>query len=306
MPAVVTIGNFDGLHAGHRRIMKRVAEIARENGWIPTVLTFDPHPTRVVAPSRSPKLMTTMQQRAELMRAAGIERVVVKPFTAELSKLTPVEFVQKILIQELDARAVLVGDNFRFGAGQAGNVALLRTLGEQLGFVTEIIHEVKRHGRTVSSSAIRHILEDGDVALANRLLEHVYAIEGEVVSGRGVGSKQTVPTLNLDTNAELIPATGVYITATTDLDTPGRRWNSITNIGFRPTFEDGKGLSIETFLLSPLTGEAPRRIRLQFLRRVREERKFENPEALKAQILKDVSRAQAYFRRLRRWSPHTE
>ena len=214
--------------------------------------------------------------------------------------------MKKILIEELDARSVLVGDNFRFGAGQAGDVALLRTLGEQMGFRTEIIHEVKRHGRTVSSSAIRHILEDGDVALANRLLEHAYSIEGEVVQGRGVGSKQTVPTLNLQTTAELIPATGVYITATTDIEAPGRSWNSITNIGFRPTFDDGQGLSIETFLLTPLTGDPPRRIRLQFLRRVREERKFESPEVLKAQILKDVSRAQAYFRRLRRWSGQQE
>ena len=247
-----------------------------------------------------------MEQRAKLMYAEGIESVVVMPFTPELAQLTPEQFAQRVLHDQLDARAVLVGDNFRFGAGQAGNVDTLRQLGEKLGFTTEIIHEVKRHGRTVSSSAIRRILECGEISIANRLLEHAYLIEGEVIPGRGVGSKQTVPTLNLKTSAELIPAGGVYITRTTDLDSPDHTWDSITNIGYRPTFDDGGGLSIETFLLSAFTGETPHRIRLQFLRRVREERKFESPEALKAQIFKDVSRAQAYFRRLRRWSQRQE
>jgi len=304
MPSAITIGNFDGLHAGHRRIMSRVVEIAREHGWTPTVLTFDPHPARVVAPSRSPKLMTTMDQRSALMHQTGIEQVVVMPFTKELAKLTPEEFARQVLRDKLDARAVLVGDNFRFGAGQAGDIRTLAELGKRLGFTTEIIHEVKRHGRTVSSSSIRRILESGDVGLASRLLERPYAIEGDIVSGRGVGSKQTVPTLNLRTSAELLPARGVYITRATDLDQPARQWDSVTNIGYRPTFDDSPDLSIETYLLSPFDGEHPSRIRLEFLRRVREERKFESPEALKAQIFKDVSRAQAYFRRMRRWTAH--
>lgn len=304
-PTALTIGNFDGLHAGHLRIMARVAEIAREHGWTPAVLTFDPHPTRVVAPAKSPKLITTMAEREKLIRACGIERVMVLPFTAELARLTPAEFARQVLRDKLDARAVLVGANFRFGAGQAGDVATLRALGEELGFFTEVIHDVERRGRVVSSTSIRRAVEQGQVVLAGRLLDRPFAIEGDVVSGRGVGSKQTVPTLNLSTEAELLPAPGVYITRTTECGDMRRVWDSITNIGYRPTFEDGRGLTIETFLLSTFEGEKPKRIRLEVLRRLREERKFESPEALKTQIFKDVTRAQAYFRRLRRWTGET-
>jgi riboflavin kinase/FMN adenylyltransferase len=300
-PSAVTIGNFDGLHAGHRRIMQRVVEVGRANGWTPTVLTFDPHPTKVVAPSRAPKLMTTTVQRRELMNAAGIERVVVLPFTRELSKLTPAEFAGQILCRELNARAVLVGANFRFGAGQAGDTETLARLGEALGFTTEVVPAATRHGRIVSSSGIRKLIEQGNVSLAGRLLERYYALEGEVAAGRGVGSRQTVPTLNLDTRAELLPAVGVYITRVTDLEDPARAWESVTNVGFRPTFGASDRLSIETHLLSSIDGPAPPRIRVEFLRRVRQERTFENPDALKAQILRDVSRARSYFRRLRRW-----
>jgi riboflavin kinase / FMN adenylyltransferase len=299
-PSALTIGNFDGVHYGHRRILRRVVELARERGWKASVLTFNPHPTRVVAPERAPRLMTSPERRAELMREEGVEQVLLMPFTSELARLSPEQFVHDILVERLGARAVLVGDNFRFGHKHAGNVALLAELGKQLGFETEVVPAVKCRGRIVSSSGIRQLAEAGDVALAGRLLRRPYAIDGEVVSGRGVGSKQTVPTLNLGTKAELIPARGVYITCTYELD-GARRWSSITNIGYRPTFGASEELSIETFLLDPLEGEAPRRIRVEFLRRVRDERKFDSPEALRAQILKDVRAAQSYFRRMRAW-----
>lgn len=298
-PSALTIGNFDGLHAGHRHIMGRVVELGRENGWRPTVLTFDPHPTKVVAPSRAPKLLTTTGQRCELMRAAGIEQVLVLPFDEVFAKLTPAEFVRRIVSECLQARAVLVGDNFRFGCRQAGTVETLKELGPEYGFRTEILPGVCRHGRMVSSSGVRRLIQEGDVSLAARFLERPYSIEGEVVSGQGIGSKQTVPTLNLSTEAEVLPATGVYVTRTYDLASP-RHWNSITNVGYRPTF-GGDSLTIETFLLQPFDGDTPRRIRLEFRRRVRAERKFESPEALKAQIMKDVGRATAFFRRERRW-----
>ena len=299
-PSVITIGNFDGLHAGHRRIMRRVVEIARRNGWTPGVLTFDPHPTRVVAPSRSPRLLTTTEQRAELMRDDGIEAVIILPFTVELSRLTPEQFVREVLAERLKVRAVLVGDNFRFGANHAGDVGTLNSLALRYGYDTEIVKAVTRRRHMVSSTTLRGLIQSGDVAMAARLLERPYAIEGDIVRGHGIGSKQTVPTLNLATTAEILPPHGVYITRTYDLDSASRNWNSITNVGTRPTF-DGDSLTIETFLLEPLEGETPRRIRLEFLRRVRDERKFETPEALKAQILKDVGRANAFFRRWRRW-----
>lgn len=296
-PSALTIGNFDGVHVGHRRIIGRVVELARTEGWKPSAMTFDPHPTRVVAPSKSPLLLATTDQRAMLMRDAGIEQVLVLPFTAELARLTPEEFVSQILQRRLKARAVLVGDNFRFGANQSGDVRVLEDLGRTYGFVTEIVGAVKRHGSVVSSTGIRKLIQDGRVEMAWRFLDRPYSVEGEIVKGHGIGSKQTVPTLNLATSAELIPKRGVYVTRTYDLDAP-REWDSITNIGIRPTF-GGENLTIETFLLSPFEGDAPKRIRLEFLYRVRDERRFDTPEDLRAQILRDVGRAHTFLRRLR-------
>ena len=300
-PSALSVGNFDGVHFGHRRILRRVREIAAERGWKASVLTFDPHPTRVVAPARTPPLLTEPERRAALMREEGIEQVLILPFTPELAMLTPEEFVAQLLVKALGARAVLVGDNFRFGHRQAGNVAVLAELGRKYGFTAEIVPAVAWRGRVVSSSGIRELIRAGKVSLGTRLLQHAYGLEGEVVSGHGIGARQTVPTLNLATRAEVIPASGVYITRTRD-SADGREWNSITNIGYRPTFGASDRLTIETYLLDALSGDTPQRIRVEFFRRVREERKFDSPEALREQILKDVRTAQAYFRRAKAWT----
>ena len=297
-PSALSIGNFDGVHTGHRSILRRVKQIAADRGWKPSALMFDPHPARVVAPRRAPRLMTPPEQRASLMAPEGIEQALILPFTTDVARLTPEQFARQIVAGRLGARAVLVGDNFRFGHDHAGNVETLRELGSRLGFETEVVPAVTRRGRAVSSSTIRGLLESGRVSLAARWLERPYALEGEVVAGRGIGSRQTVPTLNLSTAAELIPKTGVYVTRTRDLDTQ-RAWNSVTNVGYRPTFGDSTQLTIETFLLDPLAGETPRRISVEFLWRVREERKFTNPEALKARILRDAAAARRYFARTR-------
>jgi len=299
-PSALTIGNFDGVHFGHRRILRRLKALADERGWKPSVLTFDPHPTKVVAPERTPRLLTSPDRRAELMRDEGVEQVLILPFTPELARLSPEEFVRQLVVGRLGARMVLVGDNFRFGHKQSGNIRVLAELGKRLGFETEIVPAVTCRGRVVSSSGIRELILAGRVSLAARLLQHAFALEGEVVAGRGVGSKHTVPTLNLSTAAELIPARGVYVTRTYDLEA-ARRWDSITNVGYRPTFGASDELSIETFLLDPLEGNSPRRIRVEFLWRVRDERKFAGPEELRAQILKDVRTAVSYFRRARSW-----
>lgn len=298
-PSALSIGNFDGVHAAHRRLFARNLELAREHGCIPSALTFEPHPTKVVAPHRAPKLLTTTEQRVELISATGIEQVFVLPFDQSFSEFTPLEFARKVIAGACGARVVLVGDNFRFGHRKAGTVEMLHHFGQKLGFLTEVVPGVVLRGHMVSSTAIRHLVETGAVSMACRLLERPYCIEGTIVRGFGIGSKQTVPTINLDTSAEVIPARGVYITRTHDLDNRERKWPSITNIGTRPTF-DGEAQTIETFLLAPLEGETPERIRLEFLRRVRQERKFESPEALKRQIMHDVSRAQAWFRRTAR------
>jgi riboflavin kinase / FMN adenylyltransferase len=295
-PSIVTIGNFDGVHAGHRKIMRRVVALAREKGCTPTVLTFDPHPARVLAPDRAPKLLMTMDQRLRGMETEGIEAVFSIPFSIEFAKWTPEEFVERILAGALKARVVLVGEDFRFGYRQAGNLDTLRELGERFGFTLEAIPGIARRGERISSTIIRRLVVEGAVSRACRMLGAPFALEGAVVRGRGIGSKQTVPTLNLAPENEVLPKTGVYVTRTLDLRFR-RVWNSITNVGYRPTFE-GEGLTVETYLLEPLNDPHPERIEVSFLSFVRDERKFETPEALKKQILRDAGVAGRLHRRL--------
>ena len=303
-PSAVTIGNFDGVHLGHRALLRSTVTAARERGLRPLALMFNPHPACIVAPERAPQLLTTIEERCTLMTEQGIEGVLILPFTVELSRLTPEEFATQVLHDALQARAVLVGRGFRFGHKQAGNAAVLEELGARLGFTAQFIDEVAWRGRTVSSGVVRRSVIAGEVSTACRLLARPHAIAGEVVHGHGVGAKKTVPTLNMRTDAEVLPARGVYVTRTTDT-ADGRRWNSITNIGYRPTFGGDEQLSIETFLIDPLEGATPTTIRVEFLRRVRDERKFETVEVLKAQILLDVRHAQTYFRRLASYTRKT-
>lgn len=295
-PSIVTIGNFDGMHAGHREIMRRVVQLAREHNCTPTVLTFDPHPARVLAPDRAPKLLMTMNQRLRSFEALGIQAVFAIPFSFEFAKLSPADFVDQILGSTLKARVVLVGEDFRFGYRQSGNLDTLRELGLRFGFVLEPVAPVGRRGERISSTRIRHLITDGAVSRACRMLGAPFALEGNVVTGQGIGSKQTVPTLNLAPENEVLPKTGVYATRTLDLRS-GMRRNSITNVGFRPTF-GGDALTVESFLLEPPEGDHPERIEVSFLARIRDERRFPTPEALKAQILRDVGVANRLHRRL--------
>ena len=295
-PCATTIGNFDGIHLGHQSLMRRVVSLAHERGWKAAVLTFDPHPAKVVAPDRAPKIIMTLDQRAQVMGDLGIEEILILPFTAEVSRWTPEQFVKTVLVDAMQVRAVLVGDDFRFGHRQAGNTTILTELGAKFGFEVDPIEPVNVRGERVSSSLVRKMALTGRVSRACRLLGRPFALEGMVVKGHGVGGRQTVPTLNLQPWTEVWPADGVYVTRTRDLDS-ARQWQSISNIGNRPTF-GGEDISIETFLLEPLSGTPPRRIGVEFLWRVRDERKFPTPADLKAQILRDVGVAQKYFRRI--------
>lgn len=303
-PCAITIGNFDGVHIGHREIFRRVAAIAREQGWKPSAMTFDPHPATVVAPERAPQLLSTPEQRCRWMAECGIAQVVIVPFTVEFSWTSPEEFAERILVGRLGARAVLVGENFRFGREKGGDAARLRQLGEALGFCTEIIAGIRYRGRPVSSSEIRRQLGSGQVSLANRMLGRPYAIEGDVVPGTGTGSKLTVPTLNMIPGSVLLPARGVYVTRTLE-PSSGRWWPSVTNVGVRPTF-GGDRLTVESHLLAPLQGDPPRRMAVEFLLYLRPELKFPDAASLKQQILRDAARAQAYHRRLERCRSATQ
>jgi riboflavin kinase/FMN adenylyltransferase len=297
-PSVLSIGNFDGVHAGHRKILRRVVELARERGWKPSVLTFHPHPAKIVAPQRAARLLTTPEERCELMAEEGIEQVLILPFGRDIARLEPEEFVRNILVARLGVRAVLVGSNFRFGHRHAGDTRRLAELGAACGFLTEVIPAIQVRGCEISSSEIRRLIDAGNVSRAARLLGRPYFLKGDVVSGFGIGSTQTVPTLNLKTDAEVVMPAGVYITRTWG-GQDNRSWPSVTNVGCRPTF-GGAGVSVETHLLAPLGGDTPRRIRIEFLRRVREERKFPSAESLKTQIARDAERARRYFRLLER------
>jgi riboflavin kinase/FMN adenylyltransferase len=298
-PCALTIGNFDGVHIGHQELMRRTAEIARAGGRKAAVLTFQPHPAKVIAPARAPKMICDFTRRAELMGAAGIEHVLVLPFTEELSRWTPEEFVVDLLVRKLGAKAIVMGDDFRFGHKQAGDRALLERLGREHGFDVVTVAPVEIRRQRVSSSLLREMAAAGRIARASRLLARPFELEGRVVSGHGIGSKQTVPTLNLAPDSEVLPRTGVYVTRTVELP-EGRRWESITNLGVRPTF-NGDALTIETYLLSPFEPPDPERIRVEFLWRIRDERKFASPEELKAQILRDARRAIQIHARLRRF-----
>jgi riboflavin kinase / FMN adenylyltransferase len=313
-PSAVTIGNFDGVHAAHHQLMRAVVQLARECGARPSALTFTPHPTEVVAPERAPLLLSSPAERCALMEHDGVEQVLILPFDEHIGALDPEAFFREVLLGALGTRAVVVGDNFLFGSRQSGDIGTLRALGEIYGVKVGIVPAVKWRGVRVSSSEIRSQLAAGDVSRAARLLGRPFAVTGRVVAGEGRGRRETVPTLNLEMTSlalerAAVPANGVYITRTSEVGDsllgpqrdradcpPARSWLSVTNVGYRPTF-GGHHLTIETFLLDPLEGNAPERIRVEFLRRIRDERAFPNAEALRAQILLDVSRAQAFFRR---------
>jgi riboflavin kinase/FMN adenylyltransferase len=241
-------------------------------------------------------LLCSLEERIRLLGEAGASKILILPFTPELSLSSPERFVQQILVGALNVRAVFVGENFRFGHQQAGTPDVLKQLGTQYGFAVHFVPCFTLRGQTVSSSAIRRQMAEHRISLAGRMLGRCFSLEGTVVSGHGVGSKQTVPTLNLQPpSGQLIPQ-GVFVTETLDLAN-GRRWHSITNSGFRPTF-GGEDLTVETFLLSPFEGPSPSNIKVFFRRFIRAERQFPDPASLKAQIMQDVGRAKTYWRRL--------
>ncbi|MBV8864829.1 MAG: riboflavin biosynthesis protein RibF [Acidobacteriaceae bacterium] len=301
-PCALAIGNFDGVHIGHFALIGETVRCAQRQGLTPAVLTFDPHPTAVVAPNRIPALICTLQQRLRLIGAAGVGRIFVLQFTPEVANLSPEEFVSQVLLDALGTRAVFVGENFRFGYRQAGTPELLKTLGQVNGFETHFLKPVTFRRQVVSSTAVRAELTSGKVVRAAQLLGRCFALSGPVVSGRGIGSKKTVPTLNLRPDLELIVPHGIYVTETIELtetleQATGRSWPSVTSCGYNPTFGAGE-LTVETYLLGGLSGTSPSRISVHFRHFLRYEQAYPNAEALKAQILKDAARAEVYWKHL--------
>lgn len=292
-PTVTTLGVFDGLHIGHQRIMSKIVERSKELGVVPTAITFDPHPRAVLHPESAPPLLQTLDQRLANFEVLGIEQAIIIPFDKEFAAIEAEQFLNEIVRERLQAKEVYLGKGFAFGKGREGNIELLRRMSEQNGFFADEVDEVTLRGRRVSSSTIRKLLGEGRVNLARRMLGRPYGVEGVIEHGAKRGRTLGFPTANLKPHNRVIPKFGVYATAAL-VDGTWRR--SITNIGIRPTFENDNQPSIETFIFDfdgDLYGDS---IRVRFLHRIRDERKFAGIEELKAQIEKDTARAANYFR----------
>jgi riboflavin kinase/FMN adenylyltransferase len=298
----LAIGNYDGIHLGHQAILRAAVERAHESGAVSTALTFDPAPLKLLRPESAPLRLSTNQQRMEWFGALNLEAAVVLPFTHELSRLSPRDFVEQILVRDLCVKTVLVGENFRFGHRQSGDVQLLRELGARHDFEVAIIPPVQFHGEIVSSTMVRREIVAGAVTHAARLLGRPFVLTGKVVSGSGNGTRFTFPTLNLLPEQELLPARGVYITRTY-FDGLVRSVRSVTNIGLRPTF-NGQSMTVETHLLDTVPEKTPARIQVQFWKHLRQEKKFSSPEELRPQIARDIAQAQRFFNLLRRTRAH--
>ncbi len=296
--SVIAIGNYDGIHLGHQRVLQFAMMRAKDSGAVSTALTFEPPPLKVLRPDSAPLRISTNQQRIEWFGALGMEAAVVLPFTPELSQLSPEDFVDEILVRQLQVRAIVVGDNFHFGHRQVGDVKFLRELGMRYGFEVVVHTPVTLEGQIVSSTLIRKQIAAGAVTHAARLLGRPFVLTGEVVRGTGTGRRFLFPTLNLKPDQELLPAKGVYITRTI-LEGESSSHRSVTNLGMRPTF-DGSSLAIETHLLDYSGNFAPKHIEVRFWRRLRNEIKFASPDDLRLQIARDISTANKFFARLRR------
>jgi riboflavin kinase/FMN adenylyltransferase len=292
---VLALGNFDGLHRGHVKIIERIRRGAAERAGTSVVLTFDPHPPRVVRPDKAPALLMTKEQKLEALAAAGIQGVAVVRFTPELSRWEPEHFVRTVLFDWLHVAEVWVGADFLFGRDRSGNFTLLRALGQQLGFRVEKIDPVRYKEFVVSSTRIRRLIAEGRVDEAGALLGHHYTVAGAVVAGDRRGREIGFPTANLATGNELLPPHGVYATV---LAVDGVLWKGVTNVGMRPTFGTQPSLTVETHVLGEVGDIYGREVRLEFVQRLRDERRFGDVEALKEQIAADVRRAERLFDRL--------
>ncbi len=293
-PTVITLGVFDGLHLGHQRIMQTVIERAKATKSVPTAITFDPHPRSVLYPADAPPLLQTLDQRLAAFEVMGIEQAIVIRFNKDFAAQDAEKFLRETVHERLQAREVYLGKGFAFGKNRGGNIESLKKLSRELGFVADEVDEVCLRNRRISSSKIRHLLADGRVNLARRMLGRPYGVEGQIVRGFERGRTIGFPTANLKPVNRVIPRFGVYATATLIKN----RWRrSITNVGVRPTFAGDDEPSIETYIFDfagDLYGDV---LRVRFLHRIRDERKFNGIDELKTQIAADSQTALDYFSR---------
>ena len=293
-PSVAAVGNFDGVHLGHREILSAVADHARSKGAQAVAVTFDPHPEQVLRPAQAPQLLTPMTARLRLLAGTGVDAVVVLPFDAALASLPARDFVSEILVGALGARGVHEGQNFRFGQGAKAGVDELREMGAEFGFSVNVHDAVRVRGLEVSSSAVRALVAAGDMRRARWMLARPFSVVSTQARGRGIGTKLLVPTVNLAVYDGLLPAFGVYVTR---LFLGGRGFEAVTNVGNRPTFGEAS-FAVESHILNfePIEMDESTPVEVEFLLRLRGEREWPSPEALKEQIFRDVAKAKRFFR----------
>jgi riboflavin kinase / FMN adenylyltransferase len=299
-PTVVSVGNFDGVHRAHADVLTKIVRRAHDRMAKAVAVTFEPHPVRILRPDSGLKLLTPTPEKLRLLESTGLDAVLLLPFGRDLSLMTPQQFAQGILENRLHAVEVHEGYNFHFGHKASGNVNTLSELGRAMGFKVTAYPEMRLRGEPVSSSHIRRLLGAGRVSRARHLLGRPFSILSTPGRGRGLGSKYTVPTINLSRYDEMVPGDGVYITRTRVDD---ECFDSVTNVGNRPTF-GADSFAIETHLLNfhPLELTAQSEVEIDFLNRLREEIKFPSVDALKEQIGRDVKKAKRYFELLALYS----
>jgi riboflavin kinase/FMN adenylyltransferase len=298
-PSVAAIGNFDGVHLGHQEILSAMVreareQVARTQRACAVAVTFDPHPEQFLRPSSALRLLTPIDERLRLLALTGIDAVVVLPFDAALASLTAREFVRGILVDALAVRSLHEGGNFRFGNRTEAGVAELKAFGAEFGFAVHVHSPVRVRGLEVSSSSTREFVAAGDMTRARWMLGRPFEIRSTQARGRGIGARLLVPTVNLAAYEGQLPAFGVYVTR---LTVAGRSFQAVTNVGNRPTFGEAS-FAVESHILDfePVELDDQTPIEVEFLLRLRGEIEWPSPEALKAQIFRDVAKAKRYFR----------
>ena len=289
---IMTMGNFDGIHLGHHALLKRLVRDAKEIGGCSVVLTFEPHPLKLLAPHRAPKLILTHKDKMLLLRSLGIDVVVIQEFNAAFAALEPRYFVQRYLAEGLRVHRIWVGREFRFGKDRKGNVEILSRWGKELGFEVKIMEPVLDENQRISSTRIRSLIEQGEVHRVSRYLGRCHFVSGRVVRGEQRGRDLGFPTANIAARTEVLPPDGVYATF---LWLEGQRWPGVSSLGHNPTFGDGPR-TLETFLFDYSGDLYDQPVRLSFVKRIREQRKFPTPDLLVAQMNQDVEMARAVLR----------
>ena len=288
-PNAVTIGNFDGVHLGHQAMLARLTARAASVGAAPAVLTFEPHPREIFTPDSAPTRLTSLREKLEILRGLGVAHVHVCRFTKPFAALSAEDFVRRILVEGLQARYVLVGDDFRFGAKRAGDFALLKQLGEKYGFEAETLHTVEAAGQRASSTAVREALAAGDMATATQMLGRPYSISGRVVGGDQLGRKIGYPTANIQLKHNRPPLTGIFAVRVQGLEQPD--WPGVASLGTRPTVHANGRPTLEVHLFNFDRSIYRRHLRVEFLHKLRDEAKFPSLDALIAQIGEDTRQA---------------